>query len=163
VTADFQPALALQVLREHGVDFVCIGGTAAVLQGANYVTFDVDVCPDTAADNLERLSVALSALHARIRVAGIDDGFAFAHDGASLARAEMWNLLTDAGDLDICFVPAGTTGYADLARAAEAMDIDGQTVLVASLDDIIRSKRAVDRDKDRLALPVLEEIRRRLP
>jgi hypothetical protein len=162
VTADFQPALALQVLREHGVDFVCIGGTAAVLQGANYVTFDVDVCPDTEAGNLERLSAALSSLHARVRVDGIEDGFAFAHDGESLARAQMWNLMTDAGDIDICFVPSGTGGYADLARGAVAMDIDGQTIMVASLDDIIRSKRAADRDKDRLALPVLEEIRRRL-
>ena len=162
MTGDFQPELALRVLREHGVDFVCIGGTAAVLQGANYVTFDLDVCPEENADNLTRLSSALSALNARVRVEGIDEGFAFAHDGASLARARMWNLLTDAGDLDICFVPAGTTGYDDLVRAAVPMELDDQTILVASLDDIIRSKRAADRDKDRLALPVLEEIRDRL-
>jgi hypothetical protein len=162
VSADFQPTLALEMLRAHGVGFICIGGTAAVMHGANYVTFDLDVCPDEDADNLERLSRALTALHARVRVEGVDDGFVFAHDGASLARARMWNLMTDAGDLDICFVPAGTAGYDDLARNAVAMDLDGHTILVASLDDIIRSKRAANRDKDRLALPILEEIRDRL-
>jgi hypothetical protein len=162
VSADFQPTLALEVLREHGVDFVCIGGTAAVMQGANYVTFDLDVCPDDDAENLQRLSHALVALHARIRVDGVEEGFDFNHDSTSLARARMWNLMTDAGDLDICFVPAGTTGYDDLARGAVSMELDGVTIMVASLDDIIRSKRAANRDKDRLALPILEEIRDRL-
>ena len=162
MTANFEPTRALAVLREHGVEFVCIGGTAAVIQGANYVTFDLDVCPDTAVDNVERLSVALRALDARIRVDGIDDGFAFEHDAASLRRADIWNLQTSAGNLDVCFVPAGTSGYADLQRNADEIDIDGITIEVASLDDIIRSKRAANRDKDRLALPILEALRARL-
>lgn len=162
MAADFQPTLALRVLSEHGVAFVCIGGTAAVLQGANYVTFDLDVCPDSDADNLQRLSAALVALDARVRVDGIEDGFAFSHDGPSLTRAQMWNLATVAGDLDLCFVPAGTSGYKDLVRDADRIELEGQTILVASLDAIIRSKRAANRDKDALALPILEEIRDRL-
>ena len=85
--AGFEPTKAFAVLGEHGVEFVCIGGTAAVMQGANYVTFDLDVCPARNADNLARLSTALRALDARVRVEGIDEGFAFAHDAESLTRA----------------------------------------------------------------------------
>lgn len=159
MTAEFEPTRALAVLAEHEVAFVCIGGTAAVMHGANYITFDLDVCPDPGDENLERLSAALRALDARVRVDGIDDGFDFAHDAHSLARAQTWNLQTNAGNLDICFVPAGTDGFADLRRSAETFDLDGFAVLVASLDDIIRSKRAANRDKDALALPVLEALR----
>lgn len=159
MTPDFAPTDTLRELRKHAVDFVCIGGVAAVLRGANYVTFDLDVCPDPTRENLERLSTALRALDARIHVDGVDGGFAFAHDGESLARATVWNLVTTAGRLDLVFTPAGTTGFDDLLRDAEALEFDGMTVLVASLDDIIRSKRSAGRDKDQLSLPILERLR----
>lgn len=77
----------------------------------------------------------------------------------SLARAAIWNLITSAGRLDLVFTPGGTTGFHDLVRAAEPLELDGVTVLVASLDDIIRSKRAANRDKDSLSLPILERLR----
>jgi hypothetical protein len=159
VTTEFAFTDALRELRVHGVDFVCIGGVAAVLRGANYVTFDLDVCPDPARENLERLSTALRALDARIAVEGVDEGFAFSHDGESLARARVWNLITSKGRLDLVFIPAGTNGFADLVRDAEPLELDGVTALVASLDDLIRSKRAANREKDRQSLPILERLR----
>lgn len=147
---------ALVELRRHDVAFVCIGGVAAIMNGANYATVDLDICPESSRSNLDRLSNALRALDARIRVEGIDDGLEFAHDGESLGRARVWNLVTNAGALDLCFVPAGTDGYAEIREDAWPVEVEGETVMIASLATIVRSKRAADRPKDRLALPLLE-------
>ena len=67
----------------------------------------------------------------------------------------IWTFATDHGRLDVAFEPSGTVGYSDLRRSAEQTEIDGLTVLVASLADVIRSKEAADRPRDRAALPDL--------
>lgn len=155
----FDPQRILAALVARGVDFVIIGGVAAVLHGAAYVTVDLDVCPSTDHQNLDRLSAALEDLDARIRVEGVPEGFAFSHDGAALGRATIWNLQTNAGDLDLAISPSAVGGFEALAGNASQQDLGGLHVLVASLDDIIRSKRAANRPKDHLALPQLERLR----
>jgi hypothetical protein len=154
----FAPDRLLATLAGHGVDFVVIGGLAATIHGSTLVTFDVDVTPRRSRDNLARLSKALTELGARIRDDAGGPGLLFNHDAASLADAQMWNLTTDAGDLDLTFVPAGTRGFQDLARDAMRVDIAGVTLLVASLADVIRSKEAAGREKDRAALPLLRKL-----
>ena len=149
----------LRVLVEQGVDFVVIGGLAAAMHGSDHVTTDLDITPDRELANVERLSVALEVLGARVRVAGIPGGLAFEHDGASLLGAGVWNLTTRCGDLDVSFVPTGTSGWEDLSTHATVVDLDGTEVSVAALDDIIRSKEAADRPKDRLVLPSLRRLR----
>lgn len=54
--------------------------------------------------------------------------------------------------------PAGTGGYADLRREAIDIELRGVRVPIASLADVIRSKEAAGRDKDRRVLPVLREL-----
>lgn len=154
----FRPDELLAVLERHGVDYVLIGGLAATLHGAAYVTFDVDITPATDVANLDRLSAALRELGARVRVAGIPGGLPFDHDARSLARAGVWNLTTAFGDLDLSFVPSGTGGFDDLREHAVAVTVHGVTLNVASLADIVRSKQAADREKDRLALPMLRRL-----
>lgn len=159
---EFDPERIIAVLNAHRVDYVIVGGTAAVLHGANYATNDIDVCPSTDRENLDRLSDALRELGARVRVvdhrAEREETFEFSHSGESLGRASVWNLLTDAGEMDLTIMPSATGGYDDLAPRATTMDIDGLIVRVASLGDIVRSKRAANRDKDRITLPVLEQM-----
>jgi hypothetical protein len=70
----------------------------------------------------------------------------------------VWNLTTDYGRLDLTFEPSGTQGYDDVARDAIHLVILGADVNVASLADVIRSKEAAGRDKDRLVLPTLRRI-----
>ena len=152
------PEQILAVLAEHGVDYVLIGGLAAAIHGSDIVTTDLDITPARGTANLSRLSKALRALHAGIRSDAAPNGLPFPRDATSLAKADMWNLTTDFGDLDIAFIPAGTTGYTDLRRSAVVIDVIGTTTTVASLADIIRSKEAADRPKDRIAVPA----RRRL-
>jgi hypothetical protein len=150
------PAL-LEVLFRHEVAFLVIGGYAGVAYGSPLPTQDVDVVPQNDRANLTRLSAALTELEAKLRNDD-DEPLPFAHDATSLASAVFWSLTTKHGDLDISFRPSGTDGYADLRREAVSITLDGSAVLLASLGDIIRSKEAAGRDKDRRALPILREL-----
>ena len=158
----FRPADVLAALDRHEVRYVLIGGLAAALQGSPVTTQDADICPERGQENLERLAAALRELHARIRTEGVADGLPFACDAKFFEMVALTNLVTDAGDVDVSFVPAGTAGYEDLAENAVVIDIDGTKVPVAALEDVIRSKAAADRPKDRAALPVLREVLRQV-
>lgn len=151
-------ATMLDVLDRHDVDYVLIGGIAAVTHGSPFPTEDLDITPASEVSNLARLSAALTDLDARVRKEGVVDGLPFAHDGESLAAGQTWNLTTSCGDLDISLVPSGTSGYSDLVRSAESLDLFGVVVRVASLADVIRSKQAANRPKDQRVLPTLREL-----
>lgn len=156
--AEFDPVALLRVLVRHRVDFVLIGGVAARLRGAPLLTQDVDVTPSKDPDNLARLTAALEDLEARLRTATEPDGVALPSDPALLSAATIWTLATRHGDLDLVMSPAGTKGYPDLVRSAEALTVSLRPRLevdVASLADVIRSKEAAGREKDRAALPLL--------
>lgn len=147
----------LEVLTHHGVRFVVIGGFAALLQGSPFPTNDVDITPSADHENYLRLSAALTELEAKVRAPNTKP-LKFNHDADSLAAVAVWNLSTKFGDLDISAVPAGTTGYQDLVRDATGVTIRGVHISLSSLADIVRSKGAANRDKDRRVLPVLREL-----
>jgi len=157
----FEPERLLEVLVEGSVDFVLVGGYAALLQGATRPTQDVDVTPSTAPANLTRLSSALERLNARIRTDAVPEGLPFSTDAEALRGMLMLNLTTDYGDLDITFQPSGTEGYTDMIRTAETRTLGTITIRVAALADIVRSKAAAGRDKDIEALTELYELLRR--
>jgi hypothetical protein len=152
------PVALLEVLLRHQVRFVVIGGIAAISHGYPLPTEDVDVTPARDRENLERLARALLELGARLRSASDATGVPFPIDADMLRRADSWTLRTRLGDLDIVFVPAGTQGFDDLSADAVLTDL-GTTrpvrVLIASLADVIRSKEAANREKDRAQLPAL--------
>jgi hypothetical protein len=72
---------------------------------------------------------------------------------------DSFTLTTDLGSLDLLATPAGTDGFDDLARTAESLELFGHGVLVASVDDLIRMKRAAGRPKDLLAVEELAALR----
>ena len=154
----FQPNEMLAALDRHGVRYVLIGGLAAIIHGAPHTTNDADVVPEEGRDNLTRLSAALKELNARIRMSGEEEGVPFDHDAESLGRVRIWNLVTARGNLNITFVPSGTRGYDDLVADARPVTLGGVDVPVASLADVIRSKEAAGRDRDRAVLPILREL-----
>lgn len=151
-------ARLLEVLHRHQVAFVLIGGLAAVYHGSPFPTEDADVTPRSDRANLTRLVAALVELDARIRTESEPNGLAFSCDADSLAAMDTLNLTTTAGDLDLTFTPAGTTGYDDLRRDATKAVLYGVAVQIASLADVIRSKQAANRPKDQRVLPTLREI-----
>ncbi len=148
----------LRVLVDHDVEFVLVGGIAARLRGAPLLTQDVDVTPATDHRNLESVAGALRDLDARLRTATEPEGVPVPFDPGLLQSASVWTLTTRLGDLDLVMVPAGTDGYLDLVRDADDLTVALDPTLVvsvASLADVIRSKEAAGRDKDRAALPLL--------
>jgi hypothetical protein len=142
-------------LDRHQVRYIVIGGLAAVLQGSPIVTRDVDICPARDRENLRQLAAALRDLGARLRVEGVPEGLPFPFDDVFIANTQILTLTTPHGDLDLSQVPSGTGGYDDLAQQAVRLELAGCTVSVASLDDVIRSKEAANREKDKAALPTL--------
>ena len=161
-SGDFDPERMLAALIEGGVRFILVGGMAAILHGDVGVTVDLDVAPEHEPENLDRLAKALRTLEARIRASGVPEGLYFDCSPdflGNLAADSILNLTTTAGDLDLTFQPSGTRGYADLRRDAIEIEVaDGVRILVASLADVIRSKEAAGREKDRLVLPRLRRL-----
>jgi hypothetical protein len=154
---DFDPVAALRVLNEHRVRFIVIGGVAGAAHGSPLITQDLDVCYDRSEENLDRMAKALQQLHARLR--GVEDDVSFILDAKTLKAGDHFTFITDAGDLDIMGTPSGSAGYEDLAAEAQETELDGLTVLVASLDDLMAMKRAAGRPKDLAALEFLGAIR----
>ena len=155
---EFDVDAIVEVLTRHRVAFIVIGGFAAIAQGSPIPTRDIDVVPAAGRENWARLSDALNELDAKVRAVELDEPLAFDHDADSLAASQIWNLTTKYGDLDITQMPSGTKGYDDLKRDASEIEVGGVHVHVASLADVVRSKEAAGRDKDRTALPVLREL-----
>jgi hypothetical protein len=156
-SSPFDPLAALKALSDAGVAFVLIGGVAARLHGSPSLTRDVDICYARELPNLERLADFLRGVRARLR--GIDDDVPFLLDARTLQAGGSFTFTTDVGDLDLLAVPAGVGGFDDLARSAERVDLGDVTVMVATLDDLIRMKRAAGRAKDRAEVEILAALR----
>src|SRR5262249_37981025 len=132
------------VLNRHGVKYVVIGAFAAIAQQAPIpATRDIDLTPEGGSENLTRLSSALKELGARIRTEAAPKGPPSDHDGPSLGRPPVWNLICPLGEFDLPFPPSGfTRGSRELARRAHLVRVADVEVLVADLADVIRSKEA---------------------
>jgi hypothetical protein len=152
----FDPLGALRTLDRHGVRFVVIGGLGARLHGSPTVTNDTDVCYDRSPENLERLAAALMELHAQLR--GADDEVPFVPDAATIAAGDHFTFSTTAGNLDCLGTPAGVDGFTGLIERAQAYDVEGLRVPVASIEDLIRMKRAAGRAKDLIEIDVLRAV-----
>jgi hypothetical protein len=153
----FDPIAALRTLARHDVRFVLIGGFAAGLRGSPMLTGDLDVCPARDGANLDHLADALRELGARLR--GVPEDTPFVLDGRTLAAGDHFTFATDVGPIDCLGTPAGTEGFSDLDAGASDEDLDGLVVRVASLDDLIRMKRAAGRPQDRIAVEWLSALR----
>jgi hypothetical protein len=155
----YRPDELLEVLERHGVLYVVIGGLAAELRGSPYVTRDVDVTPARTRENYVKLAAALRELEAKLRVPDLDQPLEVPLDECSFDQGTTWTYVTKHGYLDVALLPDGTKGYDDLRRAATREQLtDTVTVSVAALSDVIRSKEAAGREKDRAVLPVLRQV-----
>jgi Nucleotidyl transferase AbiEii toxin, Type IV TA system len=154
----FDPVHILRRLQAHGVRFVLIGGLAAKAHGSPTLTVDIDICYARDRDNLERLAAVLGEMGTVLR--GAPPDLPFHPDRRTLERGDSFRFTTDFGDFDILGTPSGTTGFAELDANAEDAELgEGLVVRVASLDDLIRMKRAAGRQKDRIELEILGALR----
>jgi hypothetical protein len=157
----------LRTLQDAGVQYLLIGGAALEAHNQPHRTDDIDIVPNTEPQNLDHLATALNRLDCRL-ITDVDDPstwVALPNDyftATTLLRAEVWNLHTAHGALDITFRPSGfPNGYQALQQHAERLPVAGTSIIVpvASLNDIEHSKRAADRPKDREYLTRVGRLR----
>jgi predicted nucleotidyltransferase len=155
---EFRPTRLLRRLVDSDIDFVVIGGFAAIAHGSVQITRDLDICYSTSKENLDALGRGLVELGARLR--GVAEDLPFAPDGATLKGTRILTLETADGPLDLLADPAGAPSYAKLRERALEVAVAGVTVRVAALEDLLAMKRAAGRPKDLLAAEELEAIAR---
>jgi hypothetical protein len=155
---DFDPRELLTRLVEGEVDFVVVGGVAAVIHGSVAFTQDLDIAYAPDIDNLDRLGAVLVNLDARLR--GVTDDVPFVPDGRTIRRTRVLTLTTPVGSIDLLAQPDGAPVYETLRSRAGYEDVAGVRVRVASLDDLIAMKKAAGRPKDLVAVEELEAIKR---
>jgi hypothetical protein len=145
----FNPLQAQEVARafnEAGVEYLFIGKSAAILLGYPGTTQDVDVFPAKSPENGQRMVKAL-----------LDLGFTLDDNAqAEIIRGKDFVQLKDGPfDLDLIFAPDGIESFSE----AKSRYIQEDIFPVANLRDIIASKKASGRMKDRLDLHLLELFR----
>ncbi len=148
----------IQNLKVYGVEFVIIGANAAIAQGAPIGTVDFDVCYRQSKENCRRVAEALRPFRPRLRDA--PENMPFKFDAETLFRGSNFTFKTDAGDVDILGHVTGMGGYEEIAKRAIEIEFMGLSVLVMSLEDVIKSKKAAGRPKDLMQLKALEETLR---
>jgi len=158
VSLELDTPKLLAALVTRGVDFVVIGGMAAVVHGSPRMTRDLDVSFAVDRGNLDVLGAALVALGARLR--GVPEDVRFVPDARTLQGVEVLTLDTDGGPLDVLARPSGAPPYAELRRGADRYELGGFAVLVASIPHLIAMKRAAGRPKDLADIAELEAITR---
>lgn len=148
---------ALKVLADSEVNFVIVGGFAAVARGSLQVTQDLDICYERTPENFKRLAAALAPYHPGLR--GAPEDIPFVLDERTLAQGMNFTLQTELGDIDLLGELSGVGGFPEVARDAIWLTLYGGSYRIASLDALIRSKRAAGRPKDLNALPELEALK----
>ena len=141
----------LDALLAAEVEFVVVGGLAAVLHGAPLVTSDVDIVHRKTPENIARLLSVLLPLHARAR----GDRRVLPPTESALAGRGHILLDTDWGAVDVLCEIGDGQDYEWLLSRSELIERGDRSVRIVSLPALIELKRAANRPKDRLAIPVL--------
>lgn len=127
-----------------------------MLHGSTLVTRDLDLCTVLTPENIERLREVLRDFHPRHRMTPQKLSF----DNIPPAGQSLNNLYleTDLGVVDFLGNITGLGDFEYVRSNAEEILINGNKILVMSLDNLIRAKEAMNREKDRLAVKELKAI-----
>ncbi|WP_437974756.1 hypothetical protein WMF11_41710 [Sorangium sp. So ce295] len=123
----------LGVLARHRVDFIVVGGVAAVIQGAPVNTFDLDVVHARTPDNIERLLGALRELDAVYR---IDLQRRLSPTASHLASTGHQLLATNMGTLDLLGTMASAALPAPRDVMSSSTDVVSALRVAAALESL---------------------------
>jgi predicted nucleotidyltransferase len=142
----------LRRLVDAGVEFIVVGGAAAVLHGAPITTEDLDIVHRRTPENVSRLKNLLQELNAHVRELAnrqlVPQESAFLGEGHVL-------LSTRLGPLDCLGALVDGRGFEELVSHSESFADEGAEFRVLDLSTLIDIKTKTGRAKDRLMLPVL--------
>jgi hypothetical protein len=141
----------LRVLSRHRVEFITVGGMAAVFNGAPIVTVDVDILHRRTPENVDRLVGALVELEAVYR----NDPRNIVPAASHLLGPGHQLLKTKHGDLDVLGTIDDTVVYADVLADTIEVELAEIRVLALDLARVIKAKEFAGRPKDLAVLPVL--------
>jgi hypothetical protein len=143
----------LRILLKHRVDFIVVGGVAALLHGAPLTTFDIDVVHSTDPDNVDRMLAALEELDAKYR---IQPERRLRPTSSHLSTPGHQLTLTKFGALDILGRIGSHRSFPDLLPDSSVMELAPDVrVRVLNLDALIAVKEEVGGEKDLAVLPIL--------
>lgn len=146
----------LKTLDIHNVKYIVIGGTAAVTQGSVHLTFDFDICYARDKSNLENIVKALAPFHPTLR--GAPEDLPFIFDAKTLQLGCNFTLSTDIGDIDLLGEITGLGNYNKAKEYSDELEIYGIPCLVLNLEGLIKSRKAVKREKDKILIIELEAL-----
>ena len=138
-----------ETLHRHQVEYLYIGKTAAIIHGFADTTQGADIYVQDEVENKRRLAATLKSV-----------GFAITreHETAIRGGNDLIRLRNGPFDLQVIYAPDGIDKFEDAWRRGRT--IEGHQV--CSIDDIIASKRAANRQRDRESLGRLEQFARYL-
>jgi hypothetical protein len=146
MTAEPLLELAARLLAKHRLDAVLIGNAAAALQGSPVTTVDLDFMFRKTTGKLTKLRRLADDLDAVVM-------------HPFYPASELYRVIRDRDGLQFDFIAKsdGIRSFETLQSRASMAHFGGNDLRVASLEDIIRSKKAANRPQDRAVLPVLRK------
>jgi predicted nucleotidyltransferase len=135
-----------RALAAHRLEAVMVGNAAAALHGAPVTTLDVDFMFRKTAINLKKLKAVAASLGAAILI-------------PYYPVSDLYRVVNDDEGLQLDFMAKldGVRSFESLRSRASVVEFAGHELKVASLADIINSKRAAGRPRDLAVLDVLQK------
>jgi hypothetical protein len=151
--------LLVEGLTEANVSFVVVGMVAGQMYGSRTATYDLDIVYEASDENITRLAGHLLTLDAYVKETWPNEGVASDFSRDVLVREQSLALGTREGELDVLHRIDGIGGYAEVRELSQPVRLgNGRDARVILLSALIASKRASNRDKDRLHIVELEAI-----
>jgi len=149
----------LEGLIEADVEFILVGGLAAVVQGAPVTTLDIDIVHNRSSENIARLLAFLKSIDAVHRR---PDNSVVRPKEEDISGTGHALFTTRLGPLDVLAVIEEGRAYQDLLEHTVEIEFRGHTVRVLDLKTLVELKRTSRDPKDKQRLPVLEETLRQV-
>ncbi len=147
----------LERLANSGVEFVLVGGFAGVVYGGTYVTQDIDICCDFSQANLLALQKTLSDLKPVHRMT--PKRLKLQLTEKNWSDFKNLYLETKIGQLDCLSFIEGVGDYSHVKKESRIIKIGKIKIHVLDIDALIKSKKAMNRPRDRQAIIQLEAIK----
>jgi hypothetical protein len=139
------------------VEFVLVGGFAAVAHGVTLVTRDVDICCRFNAANLMRIQNTFADLHPVHRSR---PDLPLELTPEQCAGLMNLYLKTDLGVVDCLGEVLGVGNFEEVLKNSVEVELPYGKCRILDIEALIRAKEAMNRDHDRITVKFLKEIKK---